>query len=151
MLPLPVLGGHFGYVSTIHFVLCICIFIFWYFVFYCISNSFHLDAYGQVMGNANALMQSDDWAALIADARERKCFMDMDALPKEFSIPKASNYAPISSRGSMNTRALRGGGLRQRHVDTFSEMKIGVQPNDDEKSSMIMSRNGGSRNSKQLG
>ncbi|CAN6478121.1 unnamed protein product [Victoria cruziana] len=104
-----------------------------------------------VMGNANALMQSDDWAALIADARERKCFMDMDALPKEFSIPKASNYAPISSRGSMNTRALRGGGLRQRHVDTFSEMKIGVQPNDDEKSSMIMSRNGGSRNSKQLG
>lgn len=103
------------------------------------------------MGNANALIQSDDWAALIADAKERKCFMDMDSLPKEFVIPKTSNYAPLSGRGSTNARALRGGGLRQRHMDTFSEMKMGIQLNDDEKSSISISRNGGSRNSKQLG
>ncbi|XXG87504.1 hypothetical protein AAC387_Pa11g2173 [Persea americana] len=45
-----------------------------------------------VMGNANALMQSDDWAALISDARARDCFVSMDSIPKDFLVPKASAY-----------------------------------------------------------
>ncbi|VFQ78976.1 unnamed protein product [Cuscuta campestris] len=40
-----------------------------------------------VMGNANALTQSEDWAALIADAKARKCYMDMDCLPKDWLAP----------------------------------------------------------------
>ena len=33
----------------------------------------------QVIGNAAALMQSEDWAALIADAKERGCFVTMNS------------------------------------------------------------------------
>ncbi|KAK9080810.1 hypothetical protein SSX86_000568 [Deinandra increscens subsp. villosa] len=48
-----------------------------------------------VMGNASALAQSDDWAALIADAKARKCYMDMDSLPKDFlAAPKAAPPPP---------------------------------------------------------
>ncbi|XP_024977199.1 helicase sen1-like isoform X1 [Cynara cardunculus var. scolymus] len=43
-----------------------------------------------VMGNASALVQSEDWAALIADAKARQCYMDMDLLPKEFLAPKVA-------------------------------------------------------------
>lgn len=50
----------------------------------------------QVMGNANALVQSDDWAALIDDAKARNCYLDVDSLPKEF-IPKPSTYGAFSS------------------------------------------------------
>ncbi|XP_071701785.1 probable helicase MAGATAMA 3 [Rutidosis leptorrhynchoides] len=39
-----------------------------------------------VMGNASALVQSADWAALIADSKARKCYMDMDSLPKDFLV-----------------------------------------------------------------
>ena len=38
----------------------------------------------QVVGNADTLMQSEDWAALIADAKARKCFMDLDSILKDF-------------------------------------------------------------------
>ncbi|KAI9094788.1 hypothetical protein K1719_026594 [Acacia pycnantha] len=53
-----------------------------------------------VMGNANALVQSDDWGALIADAKSRNCLMDMDSLPKDFLVPKGPTYAqlPVESR-----------------------------------------------------
>ncbi|CBI19136.3 unnamed protein product, partial [Vitis vinifera] len=54
-----------------------------------------------VMGNANALMQSDDWAALISDARARSCYLDMDSLPKEFLVPKGPTYGPLSVRNSV--------------------------------------------------
>ncbi|KAE9468048.1 hypothetical protein C3L33_00037, partial [Rhododendron williamsianum] len=42
-----------------------------------------------VMGNANSLMKSDDWAALITDAKARNCYLDMDSLPKDFILPKS--------------------------------------------------------------
>jgi hypothetical protein len=56
------------------------------------------------MGNANALMQSDDWAALISDARARKCYADMDSLPKDFFIPKGPAYTPLPGKASSNMR-----------------------------------------------
>lgn len=49
------------------------------------------------MGNANALVQSDDWAALIDDAKARKCYLDMDSLPKEF-IPEPPTFGTYSSK-----------------------------------------------------
>ncbi|KAJ7965682.1 p-loop containing nucleoside triphosphate hydrolase superfamily protein [Quillaja saponaria] len=48
-----------------------------------------------VMGNANALVQSDDWAALIADSKSRNCYMNMDSLPKEFMVAKGPAYTPL--------------------------------------------------------
>ncbi|XP_028801319.1 helicase sen1 [Neltuma alba] len=67
-----------------------------------------------VMGNANALVQSDDWAALIADAKSRNCLMDMDSLPKDFVVPKGPAYAPLPGKGSSNMRSLRSSGPRFR-------------------------------------
>ncbi|XP_078436793.1 uncharacterized protein LOC144707525 [Wolffia australiana] len=62
-----------------------------------------------VVGNASALMQSEDWAALIADAKARKCFMDVDSIPKDFLLP-AKPFSPA--------RPLRPvPGHRHRHVD----------------------------------
>ncbi|XP_057794534.1 helicase sen1-like isoform X2 [Salvia miltiorrhiza] len=58
-----------------------------------------------VMGNASALVQSDDWAALIDDAKARNCYLDMDSLPKEF-IPEPSTYGSFSSKIS-SARGLR--------------------------------------------
>lgn len=66
------------------------------------------------MGNANALVQSDDWAALIADAKSRNCIMDMDSLPKDFLVPKGPAYAPLPGKGSSNMRSLRSSGPRFR-------------------------------------
>ncbi|XVF36750.1 hypothetical protein REPUB_Repub19eG0085300 [Reevesia pubescens] len=68
-----------------------------------------------VMGNANALVQSDDWAALIADAKARNCYKDMDSLPKDFpkdlpskdfSGPRGLGYPPSQGKAS-NMRGLR--------------------------------------------
>ncbi|GJN20324.1 hypothetical protein PR202_gb07689 [Eleusine coracana subsp. coracana] len=47
-----------------------------------------------VVGNANALMQSEDWAALIADAKARKCFMDLESIPKDFLPMKGPSNTP---------------------------------------------------------
>eukprot|EP00268_Persea_americana_P030803 TRINITY_DN2984_c0_g2_i6.p1 TRINITY_DN2984_c0_g2~~TRINITY_DN2984_c0_g2_i6.p1 ORF type:complete len:724 (-),score=166.55 TRINITY_DN2984_c0_g2_i6:1126-3297(-) len=69
-----------------------------------------------VMGNANALMQSDDWAALISDARARNCFVSMDSIPKDFLVPKASAY-PLPGKASSNIRGMRMAGQRNRHLD----------------------------------
>ncbi|XP_021896083.1 LOW QUALITY PROTEIN: uncharacterized ATP-dependent helicase C29A10.10c-like [Carica papaya] len=97
-----------------------------------------------VMGNANSLIRSDDWAALIADAKARNCFMNMDSLPKEFSIPKVSSHA--SGKGPSNMRGYRSGGPRNRSFDLHMESRSGTPSEDDEKSGMtIISRNGSYR------
>lgn len=56
----------------------------------------------QVLGNANALIKSDDWAALIADAKAKKYYVHMDSIPKEF----LSNEIP-NQLSSTSTRAFR--------------------------------------------
>ncbi|CAN0877353.1 Helicase SEN1 [Linum grandiflorum] len=64
-----------------------------------------------IMGNAGSLMKSEDWAALITDAKGRSCFMDMDSLPKDFLVSKGM---PGGSKGAApsNVRNLRSGGPR---------------------------------------
>lgn len=93
------------------------------------------------MGNANALMQSDDWAALITDAKARNCYMDMDSLPKEFLAlvsTKGSGYTSSQTKISNNTRGLRSAGPRHRSMDPHMESRSGTPSEDDEK----ISRNG---------
>ncbi|CAK9174268.1 unnamed protein product [Ilex paraguariensis] len=97
-----------------------------------------------VMGNANALMQSDDWAALIADSKARKCYMDMDSLPKDFLVPKTPAYGPLPAKVS-NMRGLRSG-LRPRSYDVHIESRsVTSAEDDDEKSKTLISRNGNYR------
>ncbi|KAL5777141.1 hypothetical protein ACOSP7_010067 [Xanthoceras sorbifolium] len=89
-----------------------------------------------VMGNANALVQSDDWAALITDAKARNCYMDMDSLPKEFLASvsaKGSGYTSLQSKISNNARGLRSAGPRHRSVDPHMESRSGTPSEDDEK------------------
>ncbi|KAE8077345.1 hypothetical protein FH972_015917 [Carpinus fangiana] len=102
---------------------------------------------GSVMGNANALMQSDDWASLISDARARKCYADMDSLPKDFLIPKGPAYTPLPGKASSNVRGLRSAGHnRHRPPDMHLESRSGTPSEDDEKSgALINSRNGNYR------
>lgn len=71
----------------------------------------------QVVGNATALMQSDDWAAMIADAKSRNCFMDMERIPKELLVLKACTYT-----AGNNTRNLRAGGQRQKPWEVHSQL-----------------------------
>lgn len=108
----------------------------------------------QVMGNASALMQSEDWAALIADARERNCYLDMDSLPKEFPRdpipkellgPRASTYS--QGRYVSNARGFRSGGLRHRSYDLHMDSGSGTPSEDEEKSGapVIPYRNGNYR------
>lgn len=99
----------------------------------------------QVVGNANALMQSDDWAALIADAKMRKCFMGMDSIPKELLVLKGSASAPKVS--SNNMRSSRSSG-RQRYLEMLPEPKSGTPSEDEEKANMHIPRNGSYRNLK---
>ncbi|OVA03119.1 putative helicase MAGATAMA 3 [Macleaya cordata] len=101
-----------------------------------------------VMGNANALMQSDDWAALITDAKGRNCYVDMESLPKEFLIPKGPSYTPLPGKSSSNTRGLRTGGPRNRHLDMHPESKSGTPSEDDELNTFSIPRNGSYRNIK---
>lgn len=96
-----------------------------------------------VMGNANALVQSEDWAALIADAKTRKCYMDMDTLPKDFLLPKAASHAPPPTNMS-NNRGLRSG-LRHRIYDPHMEPRSGTPSEDDEKPNALHVRNGNYR------
>lgn len=100
----------------------------------------------QVVGNANALMQSEDWAALIADAKARKCFMDLYSIPKDFLPMKVPSNTPV--RNSSNIRNMRtGGGPRPRHLDMFSESRAGMnmRPDEDERLNSVP-RNGSYRN-----
>ncbi|KAM7516799.1 hypothetical protein LguiA_006382 [Lonicera macranthoides] len=98
-----------------------------------------------VMGNANALMKSEDWAALIADAKARNYYMDMDTLPKDFLVPRGPAYAPPPAKAPM--RGLRSGGLRHnRSYDMRIESRSGTPSEEDEKpKSSLFSRNGNYR------
>ncbi|KAM7518597.1 hypothetical protein LguiB_017559 [Lonicera macranthoides] len=88
-----------------------------------------------VMGNANSLMKSEDWAALIADAKARKFFMDMDDLPKDFLGQRGPpSYAPMPSEVS-NMRALRNG-PRHRPYD------IRMHEDDEKSKKSLVHRNG---------
>ncbi|KAJ0263030.1 Uncharacterized protein HA466_0034670 [Hirschfeldia incana] len=79
-----------------------------------------------VMGNASALMKCEDWAALITDARERNCFMEMESLPKDFPVPSFIPKAP--------NRGFRPGGSRNRSIDMqHNETRSGTPSEDDEK------------------
>ncbi|XP_066375474.1 probable helicase MAGATAMA 3 [Miscanthus floridulus] len=100
-----------------------------------------------VVGNANALMQSEDWASLIADAKARKCFMDLDSIPKDFLPMKVPSNTP-GRNSSNNIRNMRtGGGPRPRHLDMFSEPRAGMnmRPDEDERLNSV-TRNGSYRN-----
>ncbi|OMO85814.1 putative helicase MAGATAMA 3 [Corchorus capsularis] len=107
-----------------------------------------------VMGNANALVQSDDWAALIADARARKCYMDMDSLPKdfpkdlpskEFLGPRGLGYPPSQGKVS-NMRGLRSAGPRHRSLDMYMDSRSAMPLEDEDKSgTSLISRNGNYR------
>ncbi|XP_016461304.2 putative helicase MAGATAMA 3 [Nicotiana tabacum] len=99
-----------------------------------------------VMGNANALVKSEDWAALIADAKTRKCYMDMDSLPKEFLLPRSASHAPPPTKMA-NNRGFRSG-LRHRIYDTHMESRSGTPSEDDEKPNALHVRNGSYRSSK---
>ncbi|XP_077224944.1 putative helicase MAGATAMA 3 [Tasmannia lanceolata] len=101
-----------------------------------------------VIGNGNTLMQSDDWAALILDAKARNCFVDMDSIPKDFLVPKASVYTPLPGKSSSNMKVTRMAGLRQRHMEILPEPKPATQLEDDEKSNTVISRNDSYRNLK---
>ncbi|KAL3830454.1 hypothetical protein ACJIZ3_019256 [Penstemon smallii] len=90
-----------------------------------------------VMGNANSLVQSEDWASLIADAKARDCYLDMDSLPKDFAVPESSTYGTFS-----NARSFRSG-PRYRSRDAHIESRSSTPSEEDEKSNTSsISRNG---------
>ncbi|XVE95339.1 hypothetical protein REPUB_Repub02eG0088500 [Reevesia pubescens] len=107
-----------------------------------------------VMGNANALVQSDDWSSLIADAKARNCYMDMDSLPKDFpkdliskdfSGPRVLGYPPSKGKPS-NMRGLRSAGPRHRSLDMHIDSRSGTPSEDEDKSvTSVISRNGNYR------
>ncbi|KAL5225398.1 hypothetical protein ABZP36_012037 [Zizania latifolia] len=101
-----------------------------------------------VVGNANSLMQSEDWAALIADAKARKCFIDLDSIPKDFLAMKISNIPGRNT--SNNIRNIRTGGPRPRHLEMLPESRVSISPDEDERSSSVL-RNGSYRNLDDLG
>uniref|UniRef100_A0A2P2MLA3 Uncharacterized protein n=1 Tax=Rhizophora mucronata TaxID=61149 RepID=A0A2P2MLA3_RHIMU len=85
-----------------------------------------------VMGNGSSLMQSDDWAALITDAKARNCYTDMDSLPKEIFASKG-----MQGKCSSSMRGLRSGGQRHRSGTASEE--------DENSGASIISRNGNYR------
>ncbi|XP_042514271.1 probable helicase senataxin [Macadamia integrifolia] len=102
-----------------------------------------------VMGNANALIQSDDWAALINDAKARSCYADMESLPKDFLVSKGPPYTPLPGKASSNMRGLRTVGPRHRHLDMQSDSRSGTPSEDEGKLNISsLSRNGGHRDMK---
>ncbi|OIW17097.1 hypothetical protein TanjilG_20201 [Lupinus angustifolius] len=95
-----------------------------------------------VMGNANALVQSDDWAALINDAKSRNCYKEMDSLPKDFMVSKGSAHTPLPGKGSSNMRGLRSAAPRYRPMDMHMESRLAAPSEDDDKMSpQVSSRN----------
>lgn len=106
-----------------------------------------------VMGNANALIQSEDWAALIADARSRNCYMDMDSIPKDFLATKGPVYTPLPGKPPSNMRGIRSGGPRyNRSMEMHTESRVGAPSEDDERmnGASASSRNGNHRPSRYL-
>ncbi|GKV09300.1 hypothetical protein SLEP1_g20822 [Rubroshorea leprosula] len=91
------------------------------------------------LGNANALMQSDDWAALITDAKARNCYMDMDSLPNDF--PKdLPTYPSSQDKISSTMRAFKSGGPRHRSSEMHPETRSGTPPADNDKVVKSVSR-----------
>jgi senataxin len=85
------------------------------------------------VGNANALMQSDDWAALVEDAKSRKCYMDMESIPKEFLSLGKGYSSSTSLKISNSTRGFRS--------------RPGVKPDfDEDRHNQYLPRNGSYRN-----
>ena len=74
-----------------------------------------------MIGNAAALAQSEDWAALIADAKERGCFVTMDS-------PNVKNL--LASRSSNTILPNKSPGLLRvprpplNHTNRTEEIKI---------------------------
>ena len=102
------------------------------------------------MGNGNTLVQSEDWAALIADAKQRNCYLTMDSLPKDFLAPKAPTSGPSPVKVSSNLRGLRSGGiLKHRSFDMHMDSRSGTPSEDDEKSNApLVLKNGNYRPSR---
>lgn len=100
------------------------------------------------MGNANALTHSEDWKALIADAKSRNCYMDTESLPKDFLVPKGAVYTPLPGKAPLNMRGMRSGGPRyNRSMEMHMESRVGAQSEDDERmnGASVSSRNGNHR------
>lgn len=94
------------------------------------------------MGNANALIQSDDWAALINDAKARNCYMDMESVPKEFLVLKGPS-PNTPNKPSFPPRGLRSSGSRQRLMDVHVESRSSVPLEDGDKfGASLFPRNG---------
>lgn len=99
-----------------------------------------------VMGNAAALKQSNDWSALIDDAKARGCYMDMDSLPRDFFPSRHSSFASSQARPlPPNMRTLRLGGSNQRQPDIFAD-STGLRQSDENLN--VIARNGSYRNSR---
>ncbi|KAG9157370.1 hypothetical protein Leryth_005003 [Lithospermum erythrorhizon] len=97
-----------------------------------------------VMGNANSLIRSEDWAALISDAKERNCYVHMDTLPKDFLGPKPLPPSTLANRTS-NNRSFKPG-MRHRHYDAYMESRSGTPSEDEDKSTVLsIQRNGSYR------
>ncbi|XP_061363998.1 uncharacterized ATP-dependent helicase C29A10.10c-like isoform X2 [Gastrolobium bilobum] len=103
-----------------------------------------------IMGNANALVQSDDWAALIGDAKSRNCYMEMDSLPKDFLVSKGPVYTPLPGKVPSNMRGVRSTGPRYRSMDNHMESRLGVPPSEDDEKmgAPVSSKNGNHRPSR---
>lgn len=99
------------------------------------------------MGNANALKQSDDWAALIEDAKSRNCFKDVDSIPKELLILKGSAHSPEKAPPN-DIRGLRNSGQRHRQLDMYPETKSGTPSEDEDRPNSFFRRNGNYRDIK---
>ncbi|KAL6574184.1 hypothetical protein OROHE_001088 [Orobanche hederae] len=101
-----------------------------------------------VMGNANALVQSDDWAALIADSKARNCYLDMESLPKDF-IPECTTTTTTTTTTTYGTcpskissaRGLRFG-PRHRSHDSHVESKSGTASEDEKTNATVITMNG---------
>jgi hypothetical protein len=61
----------------------------------------------QVIGNASALTQSEDWAALLADAKERGCFINSTTCIQRGLLPEPALGplgAPLGSPSFLHPR-----------------------------------------------
>lgn len=91
------------------------------------------------MGNANALMQSDDWASMITDAKSRNCFKDTDSVPKDLLVLKGSAHSPEKAPCN-DIRNLRSSGQRHRQLDMYPDTKPGTQAEDEDRSNNFFRR-----------
>uniref|UniRef100_A0A7I4BQ27 Uncharacterized protein n=1 Tax=Physcomitrium patens TaxID=3218 RepID=A0A7I4BQ27_PHYPA len=64
-----------------------------------------------VIGNASALAQSEDWAALLADAKDRRCFVSSTTCIQRGLLPEPVAGPPMGSSGILHPRP---GGLMSR-------------------------------------